>query len=195
MEMNRVEAFSDGVIAVIITIMVLELKVPEDASHESLQKVMPHFLAYILSFVTVGIIWSNHHHLLKGASHPNSRLMWANNNLLFWMSLIPFVTAYMASQPWQALPVAMYGVVMMLMGFGFAILRFTILRQRHASVKDATRVQLKMQWKDLISSIGFMAAIGFAFVDQRISYAIYVAIPVTYFLPDLSFAEQPRKNG
>jgi uncharacterized membrane protein len=191
MEMNRVESFSDGVIAVIITIMVLELKVPADASMASLEKVFPQFLAYLYSFVTVAVMWSNHHHLLKGARRPDSRLLWANNNLLFWMSIVPFVTAYMASYPLEALPVALYGIVLCMMGFGFSHLRRSILAQRHISLKDISRFQKRMRWKNTGSAIAYVVAAGLAFVNVWISFAIYIAIPAMYFLPDPSLVEVP----
>ena len=188
MEMNRVESFSDGVIAVIITIMVLELKVPADASLASLEKVVPQFLAYLLSFVTVAIMWANHHHLLKGARKPSSKLLWANNNLLFWMSLVPFATTYMAANPLQPLPVALYGVIGSLMGLGFTHLRHAILTQRYSSRDEVSDFQVRMQWKNILAAAGYLAAIGLAFVNVWISYAIYIAIPASYFLPDPSLA-------
>lgn len=189
MEMNRVESFSDGVIAVIITIMVLELKVPADASIASLEKVLPQFLAYLYSFVTVAVIWANHHHLLKGARNPDSRLLWANNNLLFWMSLVPFVTAYMAEYPAKAIPVALYGAALSMMGFGFSHLRRAIIAQRQVSLKELSPYQKRMRWKNTASAIAYLAGGVFAFVNIWISYAIYIAIPASYFLPDPSLVE------
>lgn len=195
MEMNRVESFSDGVIAVIITIMVLELKVPADPSLASLQKVAPQFLAYLYSFVTVAVIWSNHHHLLKGARHPGPRLLWANNNLLFWMSLVPFVTAYMSTHLYQPIPVAMYGLCLMMMGFGFTHLRGAILRQRHKSRDEVSTFQWRMQWKNIGSALAYLTAAALAFVSVWISYAIYIAIPIMYFLPDASLALDPQHQA
>ena len=191
MEMNRVESFSDGVIAVIITIMVLELKVPADPSLASLQKVAPQFFAYLYSFLTVAIIWSNHHHLLKGARHPGPRLLWANNNLLFWMSLVPFVTAYMAAYPNESVPVALYGACLMMMGVGFTYLRGAILRQRHKSKAEVSMFQWRMYWKNIFSSLAYFAGAALAFIDVRISYVIFIAIPLAYFLPDPSLALEP----
>ena len=194
MEMNRVESFSDGVIAVIITIMVLELKVPTDPSLATLQKVTPQFLAYLYSFVTVSVMWSNHHHLLKGARHPGPRLLWANNNLLFWMSLVPFVTAYMAAYPYQPIPLALYGTCLTMMGFGFAHLRDAILRQRHKSIREVSTFQWRMQLKNFGSALAYAIGGAFAFVNVWISYAIFIAIPVMYFLPDPSLALEPSAN-
>jgi len=194
--MNRVESFSDGVIAVIITIMVLELKVPTDGTLASLEKMAPQFLAYLLSYLTVGIIWANHHHLLKGALRPDSKLIWSNNSLLFWMSLIPFVTAYLAANPGQPFPVAAYGVVMAMMGLGFTHLRQVILKQRYASCGDVSRFQNRMQLKNVLSSAGYAAGIGFAFINVWVSYAFFVAIPASYFLPDPSLAvDEPKAGG
>ena len=192
MEMNRVESFSDGVIAVIITIMVLELKIPADPSLDSLEKVTPQFLAYLYSFVTVSVMWSNHHHLLKGARYPGPRLLWANNNLLFWMSLVPFVTGYMSAHPYQPIPVALYGVCLTMMGFGFAYLRDAILRQRHSSIHEVSSFQWRMQLKNLGTASAYIVAAGLAFVNIWVSYAIYIAIPVMYFLPDPSLALDPE---
>ena len=188
MEMNRVESFSDGVIAVIVTIIVLELKVPTDSSIESLEKVLPQFLAYLYSFITVATMWANHHHLLKGARRPDSRLLWSNNNLLFWMSLVPFVTAYMSSHPYQPVPVALYGACLTMMGFGFAYLRDAILRQRHRSIKEVSTFQWRMQVKNFGSALAYLAGGAFAFYNVWISYAIFIAIPIMYFLPDPSLA-------
>ena len=194
MEMNRVESFSDGVIAVIITIMVLELKVPADPSLDGLLKVMPQFLAYLLSFVTVAIMWANHHHLLKGARTPDSRLLWANNNLLFWMSLIPFATTYMAAHPLQPNPVALYGIVCTMMGLGFAQLRYFILTQHHTHMKEAPQFQRKMHWKNIMSAVGYVVATLCAFSNPWISYVIYAAIPISYFLPDKSLVDLASKT-
>ena len=189
--MNRVESFSDGVIAVIITIMVLELKVPADPSVATLQKVMPQVFAYLYSFLTVAIIWSNHHHLLKAARHPGPRLLWANNNLLFWMSLIPFVTAYLAAYPFEPIPVALYGACLMMMGVGFTYLRGAILRQRYKNKQEVSAFQWRMYWKNILSSLAYCAGGALAFIDVRISYVFFIAIPVAYFLPDSSLALEP----
>src|SRR5271167_1214855 len=120
---NRLEAFSDGVIAVIITIMVSELKVPGDTTLGSLRSVAPQFLSYLLSFLVVAIMWVNHHHLLHSARRADARLLWSNNNLLFWMSLVPFVTAYMGNSPRDPRAVALYGLIMFMCGSAFSILR------------------------------------------------------------------------
>ena len=188
MEMNRVESFSDGVIAVIITIMVLEFKVPEDPSFAGLEKIYPQFLAYLYSFITVATIWGNHHHLLKGARRPDTALLWTNNNLLFWMSLVPFVTAYMAHHPQQPLPVALYGGTLAMMGLGFVFLRHAILRQRHANIRETPHLQRRLQLKNFVSAFAYFAGGCFAFVNVWISYAIYVGVLAVYFLPDASLA-------
>ena len=193
MEMNRVESFSDGVIAVIITIMVLELKVPPDPSLGGLLKVLPQFLAYLYSFVTVAVMWSNHHHMLKGARHPGSRLLWANNNLLFWMSLVPFVTAYMAAHPLDSVPVSVYGICLAVMSLAFAYLRGTILRQRHKTIQEVSAFQWRMQAKNIGSVLAYAAGAALAFIDIRISYAVFIAIPIMYFLPDSSLAVEDPK--
>ena len=194
MEMNRVESFSDGVIAVIITIMVLELKVPADPSLAALQKMTPQFLAYLYSFVTVAVIWSNHHHLLKGARHPGPRLLWSNNNLLFWMSLVPFATAYMAAHPYEPIPVAFYGACLMMMGLGFVHLRDAILRQRHKTIQEVSKFQWRMQLKNFGSALAYATGGVLAFVNIWVSYTIFVAIPLIYFMPDPSLAVEDQQK-
>jgi uncharacterized membrane protein len=183
MGVNRIEAFSDGVIAVIITIMVLEFKLPPDASLESLLKLMPVFLSYVLSFVTVGIMWINHHHLLKIARRADAPLMWANNNLLFWMSLVPFVTAYMAANPGKALPVALYGLALTPMSLGFVLLRVAIAKQQ-GEVEELVAIHRKMQWKNIFSGLMYLAGACLAFAHVEVSYLLYILVPATYFLPE-----------
>lgn len=192
MELNRVESFSDGVIAVIITIMVLELKVPADGSLASLEKVLAPFLAYVLSFVTVGIMWANHHHLLKAAVRPDSRLLWINNNLLFWMSLVPFVTAYMAANPRQPLPVLLYGVVATFMGLGFGFLRRAILCQHHGPGEELSPKQKRLLWKNYLSALIYLGAGALGYVHVTVAYVIYAGIALAYFRPDRSIVEMAQ---
>src|SRR5271155_1963281 len=132
---NRLEAFSDGVIAVIITIMVLELKVPRDTTLASLRSLGPQFLSYVLSFLVVAIMWVNHHHLLRSARRADARLLWSNNILLFWMSLVPFVTAFMGNSPHDPRAVALYGIVLTLCSISFVLLR-TVIAQHHREDPD-----------------------------------------------------------
>jgi len=185
---NRIEAFSDGVIAVIITIMVLELKVPRESTFAALLAVAPQFLAYVLSFLVVAIMWVNHHHLLHAARRADARLLWSNNNLLFWMSLVPFVTAYMGNNHRDPHAVAPYGVVMFMCGSAFAILRSAI-SAHHRDNADMLRYQHRTQSKNVFSVVLYAASVPLAFVDVRISFFIYAFVALSYFLPERKLAE------
>jgi uncharacterized membrane protein len=180
---GRIEAFSDGVIAVIITIMVLELKVPRDTTLTSLRSIAPQFLAYLLSFLVVAIMWVNHHHLLHVARHADARLMWSNNNLLFWMSLVPFVTAYMGNNHRDPRAVALYGAVLFMCGSAFGILRAAIA-SHHRDNQDMVRYHRHTQAKNLVSAALYAASVPLAFVDVRISYLIFALVALSYFLPE-----------
>jgi uncharacterized membrane protein len=175
---GRLEAFSDGVIAIIVTIMVLELKTPHDATSHGLKEVAPHFLSYILSFVVVAIMWVNHHHVMQKVETVGNRLLWSNNALLFAMSLIPFATAYMGEHYQDSLPVALFGVVMVLCGVSFTIFRFAAAA-RYPKGKALTMFHLK----DIVSSIAYILSIPLAYVSVYASFFIYVAVAVIYFLP------------
>jgi len=185
---NRLEAFSDGVIAVIITIMVLELKVPRDTTLVSLRGILPQFLSYLLSFLVVAIMWVNHHHMLHSARRADARLLWSNNTLLFWMSLVPFVTAYMGDHFRDPRAVALYGVVLSLCSVSFAVLRSAIV-QHHRDNPDMVRYHRRVQSKNLYSMLLYMASVPLAFVDVRISFFIFVFVTLSYFLPERKLAE------
>ncbi|HEY4590463.1 MAG TPA: TMEM175 family protein [Thermoanaerobaculia bacterium] len=179
---GRLEAFSDGVIAIIITIMVLELKVPEGADLAALRPMIPVFLGYLLSFVFVGIYWNNHHHLLHAAQRINGNVLWSNLFLLFCLSLVPFATAWMDENHFAAIPVALYGVDMLLCAIAFTILA-RVLVAHHG--KDSTLAKaIGSDQKGKISLLLYAAAIPLAFVDPRISLACYVTVAVIWFLPD-----------
>src|SRR5262249_16439923 len=174
MSKGRLEAFSDGVIAILITIMVLELKVPHGATWEALSPVLPVFLTYILSFVFIGIYWNNHHHLLHAAGRINGKILWANQHLLFWLSLIPFVTGWMGENHFAPLPTAVYGAVLLCSGLSYLLLQTLIIQQQG---QDSTIAQaLRGDIKGPISGLGYAASIPLAFVNQWISHAIFVAI-------------------
>lgn len=147
MNKNRLEAFSDGVIAIIITIMVLELKVPHGASFADLGPLLPVFLSYVLSFVNLGIYWNNHHHLFHACQHISGNVLWANLHLLFWLSLIPFVTAWMGENHFATIPVAIYGVVLLMSSISFGILVTTILRAEGPD--SVLRKALGSDWKEI----------------------------------------------
>jgi len=185
---NRLEAFSDGVIAVIITIMVLELKIPRDTTLVSLRGVLPQFLSYLLSFLVVAIMWVNHHHMLHSARRADARLLWSNNTLLFWMSLVPFVTAFMGNHPHDPRAVALYGVVLTLCSLSFALLRSAII-QHHRDNPEIVHYHRSIQFKNLYSLFLYLASVPLAFLDVRISFFIFVFVALSYFLPERKLAE------
>jgi uncharacterized membrane protein len=185
---NRLEAFSDGVIAVIITIMVLELKVPRDTTLVSLRGVLPQFLSYLLSFLVVAIMWVNHHHMLHSGRRADARLLWSNNALLFWMSLVPFVTAYMGNNPKDPRAVALYGVVLALCSAAFAVLRWAII-EHHRDNAEMVHYHRHIQSKNLVSLLLYLASAPLAFIDVRVSFFIFVYVALSYFLPERKLAE------
>ncbi len=193
MSTNRIEAFSDGVIAVIITIMVLELKVPRDTTLTSLLSMAPQFLAYLFSFLVVAIMWVNHHHLLHVARRADAQLLWSNNNLLFWMSLVPFVTAYVGNNYGDPRAVGLYGAVLFLCSLAFTFLRSAILCH-HRDEPGVVAYHRRVQRKNLLSGTLYAAAIPLAFIDVRISYVIFVCVALSYFLPERKLAE-PEERG
>jgi uncharacterized membrane protein len=181
----RVEAFSDGVIAVIITIMALELRAPEGASLQAVRERLPGLLAYVLSFVIIGIYWNNHHHLLRAAERISGAAMWANLFLLFWLSLIPVLTEWLREEYRHALPAAAYGAVALAAGFAYAILVRALIR---ANGRDSAVAQaIGSDVKGYTSLVLYAAGVGLAFVSPWISYAFYVAVAVTWFIPDRRF--------
>src|SRR5438552_5059703 len=182
MTRNRLEAFSDGVIAIIITIMVLELRVPIGASFSALRPVGPVFLSYVLSFVFLGIYWSNHHHLLQVVEHVDGRVLWANLHLLFWLSLTPFVTAWMGQNHFASLPVALYGVVLLLAAIAYFILTRVLLLIHDADSKLA--IALGADFKGKISMVIYLLAIPLAFVRPWIACGLYILVAVTWLVPD-----------
>ncbi|HEV8138972.1 MAG TPA: TMEM175 family protein [Pyrinomonadaceae bacterium] len=182
MSRNRMEAFSDGVIAIIITIMVLELRVPIGASLPALRPVTPVFLSYILSFVLLGIYWTNHHHLLQVVERVSGGVLWANLHLLFWLSLVPFATAWMGENHFASVPVAVYGVVMVFAAIAYFILTRTLLRI-HAP--DSTlAIALGRDFKGKISIVIYLAAISLTFVSSWLAAALYVLVEIIWLVPD-----------
>jgi uncharacterized membrane protein len=182
MSKGRLEAFSDGVIAIIITIMVLELKVPHGADLESLRPLLPVFLTYVLSYVFVGIYWNNHHHLLHAASRINGAILWANLHLLFWLSLVPFVTGWMGENHFSSLPTAVYGVVMLMAAIAFTILARAIVADQGADSKLAAALGKDLKGK--LSRALYAAAIPLAFVNEWIADAIYILVALVWLVPD-----------
>jgi TMEM175 potassium channel family protein len=182
MTRNRMEAFSDGVIAIIITIMVLELRPPHEATFSALRPLAPVFLSYILSFVYLGIYWSNHHHLSQAVEHVSGGVLWANLHLLFWLSLIPFVTAWMGENGFAAMPVALYGVVLLFAAIAYFILTRVLLRIHAADSMLA--IALGRDFKGKISIVIYVAGIGLAFVRPWLACAFYVVVAVIWLVPD-----------
>ena len=179
---GRLEAFSDGVIAVLITIMVLELKVPHGADWETLRPLLPAFLTYVLSFVYIGIYWNNHHHLLHVTDRINGGILWANLHLLFWLSLVPFTTGWMGENHFAPLPNAVYGAVLLMSGIAFLILQQAIIR--HQGPQSKLKAAVGSDIKGKMSAVLYAAAIVLAFVNQWISDAIYVSVALIWLVPD-----------
>jgi len=178
----RLEAFSDGVIAILITIMVLELKVPHGADWQTLRPLTPVFLTYVLSFVFLGIYWNNHHHMLHTVQRIDGRILWANLHLLFWLSLVPFVTGWMGENHFAPVPTAVYGAVMLLSGVAYTILQAAIVAAHGPESTLAAAVGSDMKGK--VSLALYALAIPLAFVNQWISDGIYVAVALMWFVPD-----------
>jgi uncharacterized membrane protein len=181
----RVEAFSDGVIAVIITIMALELRAPKGASLDAVREQVPGLLVYVLSFVIIGIYWNNHHHLLRAAERISGAAMWANLFLLFWLSLIPVLTEWLRDEYRHALPAAAYGAVALAAGIAYAILTRTLIRAngRDSAVARAIGPDVKGYG----SLVLYAAGVGLAFVSPWISYGLYAAVALIWFVPDRRF--------
>jgi TMEM175 potassium channel family protein len=182
MDKDRLLAFSDGVIAIIITIMVLELKAPHGADWSNLAPLAPGFLSYVLSFAFVAIYWNNHHHLLYTLTHVNGTILWANTHLLFWLSLIPFATAWCGENDFAPAPTALYGVAFFMPGCAYYLLQRTIVR---VEGPDSTLARaLGRDVKGKLSPVLYAAAIGLAFVNPWIAIAIYLAVAVMWVIPD-----------
>jgi len=179
---GRLEAFSDGVIAIIITIMVLELKVPHGAELDVLRPLIPVFISYVLSFVFIGIYWNNHHHMLHAAGKVNGRILWANLHLLFWLSLIPFVTGWMGENHFAALPVALYGAVLLMAGLAYFVLARALAAHHGSDSKLA--MALGKDIKGIASLVIYAAAIPLSFVNPWIAFALYVVVAIIWFIPD-----------
>jgi uncharacterized membrane protein len=182
MNKARLEAFSDGVIAVIITIMVLEMKVPHGDDLGSLAPVVPVFLCYVLSFIYAGIYWSNHHHLFHAVQHVNGRILWANLHLLFWLSLIPFMTGWMGENGFKAIPVAAYGVVLLMSGLSFVLLTRSLIK--HHGKQSVLAKSIRGDLKGKISVALYAIAIPLAFVNVWLSGAIYTGVAAMWIIPD-----------
>jgi uncharacterized membrane protein len=193
MTKGRMEAFSDGVLAIVITIMVLEMKVPHEASWHAMRPLLPVFLSYVLSFVFLGIYWNNHHHLLQAVRHVNGGILWANLHLLFWLSLIPFVTGWMGENHFAATPVALYAFVLLMAGTAYFIL-VNVLISHHGPESHIAKA-IAGGWKEKLSLALYIISIPMAFVHPLISCAIFVAVAVLWLIPDRRIERTIIKHG
>ncbi|MGH9906952.1 MAG: TMEM175 family protein [Pyrinomonadaceae bacterium] len=182
MTKGRLEAFSDGVIAIIITIMVLELRVPHESSLAALTPLAPVFSSYVMSFVFLGIYWSNHHHLLHAVKHVDGRVLWANLHLLFWLSLVPFVTAWMGENHFGSWPVALYGMVLLLASIAYFILAHALISLHGRDSVLATA--LGSDFKGKVSIVIYVVAIPLAIVRWWLAFGLYVLVAIMWLVPD-----------
>jgi uncharacterized membrane protein len=190
MSKTRVEAFSDAVIAILITIMVLELKIPHGDSIRALAPVVPVFLTYVLSYVFLGIYWNNHHHMLRATDRINGTILWANLHLLFWLSLVPFVTGWMGENHFAATPTALYGAVLLAAGIAYVLLQSAIIADQGPRSKLAAAVGKDLKGK--LSAIMLAVAIPLAFVREWLADAIYVTVALTWLIPDRRIESRVR---
>jgi uncharacterized membrane protein len=187
---GRLEAFSDGVIAIIITIMVLELRVPQGADLASLRELAPVLASYVLSFIYVAIYWNNHHHLLHACERINGSIMWANMHLLFWLSLVPFVTAWAGANREAPVPAALYGVVLLMAGVAYFIMEREMVREN--GPQSMLAEALGRDRKAMLSMVGYIVAIVLAFVSPRLADLIYVLVAAMWIVPDRRIASRVR---
>lgn len=179
---GRLEAFSDGVLAIIITIMVLEMKVPHTSDLHSLQEVLPVFLSYVLSFIYIGIYWNNHHHMLQSIKHVNGKVLWANTHLLFWLSLVPFASGWMGENHFAVWPVALYGFILLMNGIAYYILAQSLI---YLNGKDSVIGKaIGKDNKGKISIVIYVAGIALCFLNPLIGFSLYVVVAVIWFIPD-----------
>jgi uncharacterized membrane protein len=192
MKKGRLEAFTDGVVAIIITIMVLELHVPHSDHISAMIPVLPALLSYVLSFVYVGIYWNNHHHLIYLVDKIDGSVLWANMNLLFWLSLIPFVTSWMGENHFSKWPVVLYGVVLIMNAISYTILARMLVRQR--SGNTALAEALGMDWKGNMSLVIYAVALGIAFLNSIVACCLYAVVAVIWFIPDRRIEDKIKKG-
>jgi uncharacterized membrane protein len=194
MRKNRLEAFSDGVLAIIITIMVLELKVPHGVQLAALKPLLPVFLSYVLSFIYLGIYWNNHHHMLHTTEHVSGGILWANLHLLFWLSLFPITTGWMGENRFAPTPTAVYGFVLLMAAIAYYILQRAIIAKQ--GPQSLLAAAIGSDWKGKLSPILYLTAIPSAFVSPWISSSIYIAVALIWLIPDRRIervlTERPR---
>jgi uncharacterized membrane protein len=185
MHKGRLEAFSDGVIAIIITIMVLELKVPHGDSLQDLLQLFPVFLSYILSFIYVGIYWNNHHHMMQAVQKVNGAILWANMNLLFWLSLFPFVTSWAGENHFTTLPVFLYGAVLFCAALAYTLLTKVILKHHGHDSNFAKAIG--SDFKGKLSLVFYVLGLGFTFISSWLGIAFYISVAMLWLVPDRRF--------
>jgi len=183
MDKNRLEAFSDGVLAIIITIMVLELKVPHGSNWAAIEPLLPVFLSYVLSFLYLGIYWNNHHHLIKAAPRVNGGILWANLHLLFWLSLFPFVTGWMGENHFAPLPSAMYGAVLLLAAIAYYILQ-TLIVAEAGGAESSLAVAIGKDWKGKLSPLLYLLGVATSFFAPKLAGGIYILVALMWLVPD-----------
>lgn len=189
---GRLEAFSDGVIAIILTIMVLEMKVPHGTELSALKPVFPVFLSYVLSFVYIGIYWNNHHHLLHTVKHVNGAIMWSNLHLLFWLSLLPFATGWMGENHFASVPMAVYGAVLLMAAVAWTLLQVAIVAS-HGGKSSTLASALGRDLKGKLSVLAYVAAIALACFEQELAELIYVAVALVWLMPDRRIEKKVRE--
>jgi uncharacterized membrane protein len=188
---GRLEAFSDGVIAIIITIMVLELRVPHEPTLEALRPLLPKLISYVMSFIFVGTYWNNHHHLLHAIKHVDGAILWTNLHLLFWLSLVPFVTGWMGENSFAPPAVALYGAVLLMCAIAYTLLTFALIR-RHGR-DSALAAAIGSDLKGKLSLAAYIMAIPLALVNQWIAFALFIFVLVVWFLPDRRIEKEFRQ--
>jgi uncharacterized membrane protein len=193
MQKNRLEAFSDGVLAIIITIMVLEMKVPHGVELSALKPILPVFLSYVLSFIYVGIYWNNHHHLFQATKRVTGGILWANLHLLFWLSLFPFATGWMGENHLARTPTAVYGFVLLMAAIAYVILERTIIAQQGCD--SLLPAAIGGDWKGKLSALLYLAAIPLAFASPWIASALYAFVALVWVIPDRRIELLLAKRG
>jgi TMEM175 potassium channel family protein len=191
MTKTRLEAFSDGVLAIIVTIMVLEIKVPHEATMDALLKLWPVFISYLMSFVFIGIYWGNHHHLLHTVHHVNGNIIWSNMHLLFWLSLVPFTTGWMGENHFEQLPVALYSINLLLCAIAFYFLQRTIMKHYPLPGKLVEALK-KQEKKGYASLVSYVVAVITAFIQPAISGIIILGVAIIWIIPDRNIEKALR---
>lgn len=192
MNKNRLEAFSDGVLAIIITIMILEIKVPKDSTFESLKPLIPVILSYVLSFVYIGIYWNNHHHMFQVVKKVNGSVLWNNLFLLFWLSIIPFATSWIGSQNFAAVPMSVYGFILLMCAVSYFTLQNSIIK--HEGKDSALYRAVEKDIKGKLSLVCYVLAIPLAFISPWISGLLYITVALVWIIPDRRIEKQINKN-